>query len=98
MTISSMIHSVTSVSLEDRSHDGCTWGVLIIRHRDYMGRAIEDQFALFPADHGTPLRVDQPDDEPDDDEPLWPQYRDTLGHTAAERQDIRDAGRGHLLP
>jgi hypothetical protein len=47
-------------------------------------------------------RPDRPEarPDPDEDEPsvTYAEYRDSLGHTAAERQDIQNAGRGHLLP
>jgi hypothetical protein len=97
MSMSLSVHNVTAIRLEDRANDGHTWAKLVLTSTDYAGRETTVEIVAFPQLKGMALRVDQPDEDERDEEGslLW---RDRLGHTAGERQDIRDAGRGHLLP
>jgi hypothetical protein len=98
MSVNLSVHNVTDIRLEDRTNDGHTWVKLVLTSTDSAGRVSTVEIVAFPRLKGRTLRVDQPEGEPEDDEPVFMGGSDRLGHTAGERQDIRDAGRGHLLP
>jgi hypothetical protein len=105
MSMTMNVHRVTSIRLVDLSHKGRRWVRLVFTSTNYAGRESTLEIAAFPQLSSMALRVDQPEDEPeddvepeDDDEPVFMGGSDSLGHTDGERQDIRDAGRGHLLP
>jgi hypothetical protein len=102
MSLNLSVHNVTAIRLVDRERDGHSWVCLTIVSTDYSGKETEFEITAFPADKSKALRVDHPlRVAATDFSALFTpagEWRDRLGHTASERQDIRDAGRGHLLP
>jgi hypothetical protein len=82
-------HRVTKIRLVPGQNGDTTWTTL-----RFEGEGTPFEVTVFTADGG-PLQIEQPEDE--DDEPAAPVWRDGAGYTAGERQDIADAGRGHLL-